>query len=102
MLLRGKKYQPVDVVTHGEDKAEIIANLGEYTIRKTVSKTGNETLKITNKDGLQVATKPQDFLNTLVNELSFDPKYFLDKDANKKLRITSILHLCKYGQLRSE
>ena len=86
MLLRGKKYQPGDVVTHGEDKAEIIANLGEYTIRKTVSKTGNETLKITNKDGLQVATKPQDFLSTLVNELSFDPKYFLDKDANKKLR----------------
>ena len=25
MLLRGKKYQPGDVVTHGEYKAEIIA-----------------------------------------------------------------------------
>jgi DNA repair exonuclease SbcCD ATPase subunit len=85
ILLRGTSYLEKDMITHGEDRAEIIAEIGEYRVKRVITGKSNR-IEITNKDGLKVASKPQAFLDKLVNSLTFDPRPFLNKTPDQKLK----------------
>lgn len=85
ILLKGKKSIPNDVITHGETNARILSTIGDYKIERMISEDGKNKLKIS-KEGRQITTTPQAFLDALVNELTFDPRPFIDKDSNQKLK----------------
>ena len=84
ILIRGNKYITHDMIQHGKGKAEIIGQIGEFTVKRVITENSNR-LEIT-KDGFQMANKPQAFLDALVNELTFNPRPFLDKSPEEKLR----------------
>lgn len=74
MLLRGGKAYPTDVVKHGKDEAQIVGTFEGWTIKRKIKKNGTtKSLIIQNTDGLSVKAKPQDFLDKLFNELTFNP-----------------------------
>ena len=100
MLLKGKKSIPSDVVSHGKDKAKIVGHVGEYIIERVIG--DKNKLKITNKDGLSLANKPQAFLDTLINELTFDPKPFLQKTPDQKLHFLMDLLELDFEKVDSE
>lgn len=71
------------VISQGETKAEIILELDEYRIERTVTAKGNY-LDVANKDGWKVPA-PQKFLNGLIGQFSFNPiEFFNLKSADKK------------------
>lgn len=84
ILFKGKKSIPADIVQHGKTQGKIVGQVGEYIIERIVGEKSK--LKITNKDGLHVSSKPQAFLDSLVNELTFNPRPFLDKNSDQKLQ----------------
>lgn len=86
ILLRGKKFTPKDVITHGEKKARIISQIGDYKIERHIDQKGDHKIKVSGADGKQVTTSPQSFLDTLINELTFDPRPFVDKTSDQKLK----------------
>jgi len=83
MLFQGKKSIPQDVITHGEKSAQVIGKLDEYVIERRISE-GNSVLKVTNSEDKAKVTKPQAFVEALVNELTFNPRPFLDKTPEQK------------------
>lgn len=85
ILLKGTKHLEKDMIQHGKEKAEIVATLGDYTIKRVITKKSNR-LEILTKNGLEMSKKPQAFLDTLINELTFDPRPFLTKTPEQKLK----------------
>ena len=85
ILIRGNKYITHDMIQHGKDKAEIIGQIGDFTVKRIITENSNR-LEIKTKDGFQMANKPQAFLDALVNDLTFNPRPFLDKSSEEKLR----------------
>ena len=90
ILLRGKKFTPKDVITHGEKKSRIISEIGEYRLERVITEK-DQKIKITGKDGRLVTSSPQAFLEKLINELTFDPRPFLDKTSDQKLKFMMAL-----------
>ena len=95
MLLGGKGAIPSDVVTHGEESGSIIGKVvnsdnGQTFIVEKVIKDGDQKLKVSTDNGMQVA-KPQSFLDTLINETTINPRPFMLKSAKDK-----ITHLMKF------
>lgn len=72
-----------DPIRHGEDRAEVIIDMGTYTVRKRWTTKG-EYLDITNKDG-DKKQSPQAFLDKLVGKLTFDPLAFLNMKPKDQL-----------------
>jgi DNA repair exonuclease SbcCD ATPase subunit len=83
LLLTGAKSTPKDIIQHGKDRAEIIAKIGDFQIKRVITKKGTR-LEVKTSEG--VKPKPQEFLDTLRNELTFDPRPFLNKSPENKLR----------------
>lgn len=101
ILIRGMKYSNSDIITHGEERAEIIGQIGEYTIKRVVTKASNR-LEITNKDGLQVSGSPQKFLDSLINEITFDPRPFTSKNGDQKLKFMMDLFTLNFDELNKQ
>jgi energy-coupling factor transporter ATP-binding protein EcfA2 len=85
--LGGKKVSPKKPIRDGEEKAEIEVTLksekGEYIVNKVF--TGkNEYLKITNSEGRKYSN-PQEFLDFVVGNLSFDPLAFARLEEKKQV-----------------
>lgn len=96
ILLRGfdKKYMPDDIITHGKDKAEIIGYLGDYCIKRVITEKTTRLQVTKNVDGAELELKSaQTFLDTLTNELTFNPFPFLDKKPEEKVKF--IMNLAK-------
>lgn len=85
MLFKGKKSIPKDVVTHGEKRARIIGQVGEYTIQRDIEGDDSK-IKVVGLDGKPVTSSPQEFLDSFVNELTFNPRPFIDKSGAEKLK----------------
>jgi hypothetical protein len=62
-------------VRKGEEKAKIVADLGEIVVTRTITPTGGGTLVVRNADGVP-QTSPQKILDALVGKLAFDPLEF--------------------------
>lgn len=85
ILISGNKHITEDMLTHGKDRAEIIGDLGKFTVKRVLTKNTSR-LEITTKEGFAVSHKPQQFLDELINELTFNPRPFLDKSSKEKLQ----------------
>jgi len=88
MLFMGKKTIPADVVQKGRKRGRIEATLADgddtYVITREIAKGGKTRLKIT-QNGKAFKDKPESFLKSLVNILTFDPRPFMDKSDKEKL-----------------
>ena len=84
ILLRGNKCVENDMITHGKMKAEIIGTVGDYEIKRVITAKSNR-IEVKHKDDGVVA-RPQEFLDTLINELTFNPRPFLNKTYEQKLQ----------------
>lgn len=82
-LFKGKSVTNEKVIQNGKDKMTAEIELDEYTIKRTKTDK-SDTLKIVTKDGLEVRQTPQAFLDKLVNDLTFSPFVFLNKNAKEK------------------
>ena len=77
-------------IRNGENKAEIIIDLEELTIKRTVTGKGNY-LDISNKEGMKMPS-PQKYLDGILGEFSFNPISFFEKKAadRKKYLLSAI------------
>jgi|GEM_PF-5667812 len=92
ILFEGFKRSPEDIITHGKEKAVIIGELDDFIIKRVIT-TKTNRLEIMTKSGFR-PQKPQDFLNALINKLTFRPQVFLDKKPEEKLKfLMEILNL---------
>jgi predicted ATP-dependent endonuclease of OLD family len=83
ILLKGFKYKQDDIITHELDKARIIGEFGDFTVSRLMGKS--DRLEVLTKDGFKPG-KPQDFLDSLINQLTFRPQIFLAKKPEEKLK----------------
>lgn len=81
--LGGKKNIPGQPIRKGEEKGEIEVNLDGFKIIRTFT-AKDSYLKILTKEG-SVYTDPQNFLNYVVGQLSFDPLEFSRMDSGKQI-----------------
>ena len=81
--LGGKKNIPDEPIRKGEEKAEIVINLEGYIVTRSFTDKGSY-LKITNKEGKDYSN-PQEFLDFIVGNLSFDPLEFSRMESKKQI-----------------
>ena len=94
ILIRGNKYANKDIITKGKSKAVLIGQIGHYKIHREIPREGTPTLKVTDTNtGEVLKGRIQDFLETFINELTFNPRPFLNKNKNEKLKF--MMELCK-------
>ena len=79
--ITGKRLE--DAVRHGEEKAEVVIDLGEMSVRKRWTAKG-EYLEVFSKDG-DKKQSPQTFLDKVVGRLSFDPLAFKGMKPSEQL-----------------
>jgi len=82
--LGGKKAAPEKPIRDGEESAEIEINLDGYIVTRTFTEKGSY-LKALNKDGAKFSN-PQEFLDYILGNLSFDPLEFSRMDAKKQIQ----------------
>ncbi len=73
--LGGKELHPPEVIRRGEEKAEVVVDLGELVVRRRWTQ-GGTSLTVETKEGA-VMKSPQAVLDKLVGTLTFDPLAFL-------------------------
>tara|TARA_R110002050_G_scaffold191532_11_gene326353 strand:- start:410 stop:1708 length:1299 start_codon:yes stop_codon:yes gene_type:complete len=84
MALGGANEIPTLPVRQGEDKAVVIVELDDgIIIKRTFTKAGGTSLKVTTKDGASYPS-PQAILDKLTGKLTFDPLAFTRLDAKKQ------------------
>jgi len=86
--LKGKKYQDEMPIREGQSKASIELDLGEYTVKRTITDKSN-TLTIESKEGVKFKS-PQEMLDKIVGNISFDLMEFI-KSKNKYDTLKQIL-----------
>lgn len=74
MLFMGSDAVPGKPVRDGQEKGNIVADLGDLIVRRTFTEKGSY-LFVENKDGSR-HTKPQEILDRFVGRMSFDPLEF--------------------------
>ncbi len=81
--LGGAKATPTKPVRKGADRASVELDLGEIVVRKSFPKDGRPTLIVEAKSGARFAS-PQEVLNRVIGDLSFDPLMFMRLDEKKQ------------------
>ncbi len=81
--LGGKKAAPEKPIRDGEEKAEIEIDLGGFIVTRTFTPKGSY-LKVTNKEGASYSN-PQEFLDYIIGNLSFDPLEFSRLESKKQV-----------------
>lgn len=84
MALRGRAAFTRQPVHQGAERAQIVAELDDLTVTRTITAAGTTSLVVASKDGARYPS-PQTVLNKLVGALSFDPLAFVNQDAKKQL-----------------
>lgn len=82
--LVGKRALPEKPVRKGADKAKIKLNLGELTVTRTISSGGGMTLHVEDAKGTKF-TSPQQVLDELLGELTFDPLAFIAMKGKEQI-----------------
>lgn len=85
--LAGKRLK--DPVRHGEERADVVVEMGEFTVRKRWTDKGEaiEVFTINEEGKRQKYTSPQTFLNQVIGELSFDPLAFQNMDPGAQVEL---------------
>jgi len=74
-LVGGKAACPSEPIRHGEKKATIIADLGNYIVKRTFAPDGKTTITVETQDGAKFGSA-QKLLDEFLGSLSFDPLEF--------------------------
>ena len=82
LLMKKGESIPKDFIQHGKDKAEIVGKIGEYTITETIE-DGRTTFTVVDGKGM-APRSAKNFVNEMINELTFDPRPFLNKTSIEK------------------
>lgn len=85
MALCGNRHLPTEPIRQGQERAEIDLDMGDFTVKKTITKKG-ATLKVESKDGL-AQKSPQAFLDKIVGKIAFDPMQFINTEPKKQKAI---------------
>lgn len=85
--LAGKRAAPRKAIRAGCEEARISLDLGDFVVQRRFRKTdkGEETtdVTVTAADGSKLQ-RPQDVLNAIIGELSFDPVDFMRRDPKQQ------------------
>jgi len=73
-------------IRDGQDHASVTVDIGDYIVTRTWTNNETSYLKVENKDGARY-NSPQQLLDSLIGELSFDPLEFarVEKKAQKEV-----------------
>lgn len=82
MAVAGGNAVPEKPIRDGEDRAEIVLDLGEYVIKRTFTLDGTY-LHLETHTGQKIA-RPQDVLNKLYGSLAVDPMAFIRQSAKEQ------------------
>jgi DNA repair exonuclease SbcCD ATPase subunit len=82
MALAGKRAIPKVPIHNGAEKAQIILETDSYIIKRTFTEKGSY-LEVTNGEGFK-AGSPQELLDKIVGDLTFDPLAFTRKSAKEQ------------------
>ena len=83
--LGGVRRSPAVPIREGEEKARIVCELDDITVTRSFTQKGS-SLKVEAKDGTRYA-RPQEMLDKLVGELSFDPLEFSRMEPKAQRRM---------------
>ena len=93
--LKGKKALPMKPVRKGTERMKVSLETEEFTVTRTLGReSAIPTIVLEMKQGKTRDKTPQDFLDELIGELTFDPLEFLSmtpKDQVAALRKTAKL-----------
>jgi len=98
--LGGTDSVPSMPIRKGEDKARIVADLGDLTVTRTFTQKGSK-LVVANKDGSMHRT-PQAILDSLTGRLSFDPLEFSRMKPDQQVATLKSLVGLDFGGLDRE
>lgn len=102
LMFKGMRKRREDMITHGKEKAEIVVSLDEgYQIKRTLT-SGKETIEIRKDGRIWKDMSPQAFLDTLTNDLTFNPRPFLDKKSEDKLKFLMDLLKIDFSKIDKE
>lgn len=87
--LGGAKGEPIKPIRDGEDKAEVVVDLGDMLVRRRWTQSGT-SLQVESKEGA-VFKSPQAVLDKLLGSLTFDPLAFGRMDPKEKARTLRLL-----------
>jgi DNA repair exonuclease SbcCD ATPase subunit len=85
-VLGGKSLIPERPIRDGETYGMIEVTIDDFIVRRLFNQDGSSTLKITNKDGF-VKTSPQQWLDSIIGTLSFDPLAFTMLEPKKRVEM---------------
>lgn len=83
-LFGGKDAIPQDPVREGAEKAVLIADVGDYIVKRTIKPDRSTTISVSTKDGARF-DKPQAILDDLIGKLSFDPLFLVRQKPAEQL-----------------
>lgn len=78
--LAGRQALPDKPVREGQERAEVVVDLGDRIVKLRVKADRSTSLTVEGKDGRPYRS-PQKLLDDLLGELSFDPASFADQEA---------------------
>ena len=100
--LTGKRLK--DPIRHGEDRADVVIDMGDFTVKKTWTEKG-EAIQVysTNEEGKKVKySSPQTFLDEKIGELSFDPMAFKDMKSMDRIELLKDIAGLKFEDIDKE
>lgn len=83
MALAGKRAQGLAPIREGQKKAEIVVDLGEYIVTRTITQAGGN-ITVKTKKGASYGS-PQKILDGLTSALTFDPLAFMNERPAKQV-----------------
>jgi hypothetical protein len=103
ILFRGFRQMPKDFINHDSEKGQIIGKVGDYTIKRVITEKTNR-LEVTKcVDGVDLELKnAQTFLDTMTNELTFNPFPFLDKTPAEKVKFVMNLSGIDFSDINTK
>lgn len=101
MALRGAKYIPDMPVRAGQEDARIVVETNEMTVTRHWTNADTSYLKIVTKQFGKIAN-PQDTLNAIVGNLSFDPLEFATMEPKKRIGILKEITKLDFSKLEAE
>jgi DNA repair exonuclease SbcCD ATPase subunit len=83
--LGGKRAVQEKPIRHGEEEAEVEINVDGYIVKRSFTEKGSY-LSVSGKDG-EKYSNPQEFLDYIVGNLSFDPLEFSRMESKKQIEV---------------
>lgn len=85
--LTGKRLK--DPIRHGEDRADVVVDMGDFTVKKVWTDKGEtvQVYSINDEDKKVKYSSPQTFLDEKIGTLSFDPMGFKDMKSMDRIEL---------------